>query len=298
MSARRATTTGGGRAGRAGRLAAALAAALLVLAGCGRTYDQSSPEAVLTTAREMLENGDARRLHELIHAESPEMRRVLRELGSVLGNLEQLGREIQAAFPDEVQALRERAEQEATSGRASNFLADALTGQMRQRGRGRQDPRQMREAMTDSFQRFFADPYGWLREGEGRLGTEMIDDDFQAVTWDGRTVLPPMGVLLRRDGDKWYFALPTHLPAFSRALPQTKEEWATLTDVVKILDNTVVDLTEDVRRGRARHLNELAQNAGEKAFIPIAIGFYAYSRAAENRREEERRRRREAAGTG
>lgn len=265
------------------RLFSALLALALVLAlpACGdEGYSQDTPDATLRTARLMIERGEAQRLVTLVHADSREMAAVLKRLGSLLGNLQELGREISRAFPQEVEQLKADAQAGAASQRAQGLLQAFAAGRMPR------DPGAAR-AQQDQFalliRRIFADPFGWLADQEGRLSTAFITDDTVAILYDDKPIIPVIGLLMREHDGRWYIQLPTSVPGADRFLPRTREEYSVIGSIVKILDQAVIDLTADVRTGRVASLDAVAGKAGEKAFLPMAMAFYAYTRLLENR---------------
>ena len=97
---------------RTGTCIARTAVLLTVAAWAGgcEEYSQDSAQAVVQSARQMVTEGRADRLPTLIYAESKRERRVLREVGSLLGHVQDLAVAVNKAFPAEVAALRARAE--------------------------------------------------------------------------------------------------------------------------------------------------------------------------------------------
>ncbi len=269
------------------------AAAVAVLLGCEKKLDRSSPEATIATARQLVEEGDARRLADLIYADTPQMRQVYSDLGVVMGHLQELGLAIRDAFPKEVEAMQARAEAAAKSGQATSLLAQ-IAPQRRSFsiGAGRraaQTRSQREEALNDAIARLFADPYGWIKESEARLSTTFLTDDTVALLWDNKPILPPIGMVMRRDYDgQWYFALPTNLPGVSNFLPRTDEQLMLWGSLIATLDQVVVDLTNDVRKGHVLSLEDVARKAGEKAFVPAAMAFFALAKYEELKRKEAR----------
>jgi hypothetical protein len=258
-------------------------------------YPQDTPEAVLTSARRMVENGHASRLPDLIYAESKPMRDLLNELGAVLGSLQALAREVQRHYPEEIDALRKEADAAAKNGQATSFLQKmvgqvAPGGRRNQRGRGPQldlDASQQRRTFDNAMKEVFADPYGWLARSEGRLTVQTLTSDTAALMWDGKPVFG-VGLLLKEDRGKWYLMLPTNLPGMGRILPKSDETWQIMGNLLDVLDNMVKDLTQDVRRGKIKRLDDLAHSAGEKAFIPAAIVLFAYGKAMDEERKAQR----------
>jgi hypothetical protein len=268
----------------------AVGAVGLALSGCNR-YPQDSPDALLVSARKMVQDGQAEKLQELLYAETPQMRRVLVKLGTTLGHVQDLATTINEKFPDEVAALRKQAEEAAAAGEASSLLGRAVLGELggrggRRRGGAAGDPDEMRASFDRVVKELFADPYGWLARSENRLSTVAMGDDMAAVLWDGKPIFPPLGLGLRESGGKWYVALPTSLPGIANIMPRTDDEYKIWVSVVTVFDRLVIDLTKDVRSGKAKDLRALSELAGEKAFIPVAIGVLAYGKAVEAREKE------------
>lgn len=282
-------------------------AAVLILSaastGCrDKGYSQASPEAVLVTARRMVENGDAPRLSELIYAESPQMRRLLRDAGRTLGLLDELGRAVQQRFPKEVESLRAEAAEAARTGQASSFVG-RLVGAAGPGRRGRPDPaaaQEARAAFDRTIKELFADPYAWLTRNADRLRatTEGMPDGMAAIQWDSnpdadderdwKPILPPLGMAMKQDRGRWYVMLPTGVPGASAVVPKSPEEWEIASSLLEAVDNMLMDLRKDVVSGRVATLDDVARSAGEKAFIPVALGMMAYGKAMDERRKGER----------
>jgi len=258
----------------------------LTLGACSRRADQSTPQAVLDSAKAMVESGKADRLSDLIWADSPEMRRVLDELGVAFGSLQELGEELERQFPDEVQEIKDEAREGVESGKASGVLGSVFRGVAPV---VRDDDRNNPGAIaTRALRELFANPYGFLEEQSDRLTVVPMTDDMAALQWDGKPVFGPLvGMTMRKKDGKWYVALPTHIPQVQRVMPKTKDGWEILESLVMALDNTIVDTTEAVRSGEARTLNEAATIAGENTLIPIMLIMVSYGTYMEELEESE-----------
>lgn len=261
-------------------VAAVLSLWSAVGAGCGRQteYSQETADDLVRSAVMMVRRGEASRLDDLIYAEDERMRAALTRLGDLLGRMQVLAAAVQERFPEEVAALRTKTEEAVKDGRAGELVI-ALGG------RPNEDDEDRMQSMATAL---LADPYGWLdRHGE-RLGAMLVSDDFATLTLDGKPVLQPIGVPMRRDGGKWYFALPMHLPGVSRAMPRTDAEWAIIAYAMRTLDQAVRELTDDVRSGRIGSIKKLQDELGEKLMGPGLVVFVAYSREMDVRRRRER----------
>ncbi len=275
-------------------------ALLLALSGCGRRgYGQATPEDTIQSAKEMIRNGDAERLTRLVWAENDYMRAFLNRVGRFAGSLQDLGEEINRRFPAEIAKLKADAEKAALdaakSGKAPPGGIAALMASMRGGGRGsgpRRDGPPGKE-QRDQFERtiieLFADPWSWIEESADKLTTVPAGADLVAVLYEGRPILPPIGLVMRKDKGKWYFVLPTALPGVSRVMPRTKDEWSIWASLVTVFENVAIELRDDVRQGRIRDMNQLASKAGEKAFLPAALGFVAVAKSYDVRRDAERK---------
>ncbi|MEX2217455.1 MAG: hypothetical protein WD749_01740 [Phycisphaerales bacterium] len=278
-------------------LAPLLLAALVALPGCTR-YQQDSPEAVIASAKEMVKNGHAERLPDLIYADSREMRELLDKLGEVLGTLQDLAKEVQAAFPDEIEAYKQEAEEAAKRGEASSFV-QRLAGQTAGAARRPRPPsrsdmtpeqaEQARSAVDTLMKDLFADPYGWLERSEGppprlTVSREGCPDDMAKVLWDDKPFLG-VGLALKSEGGTWYIALPLDNRAAARILPKSPESWEIMASALEVVDSMLGDLRDDVRTRRVKRLEDLAQSAGEKAFLPAALVMLAYGKVKEAERK-------------
>jgi hypothetical protein len=252
-------------------------------------YPQNTPEEVLASARAMVTNGDARLLPNLIHADDPRMRAMLSEFGKVLGSLHTLALDVQQAFPEEIAALQAEAAAAAKSGQASSFI-QRMAGQagMSRRDRRGQDPAEMRKVFDNAAKELFADPYGWLERSGDRLTVQTYTDDTAGLLWDKKPAFG-IGLLIRRVEGRWYLSLPIDNPFVARILPKSDETWDVMASLMDVFNNTVKDLSKDVRSGRAAKLDDLARTAGEKAFIPAAITVFALSKAMEAERESQKK---------
>lgn len=255
----------------------------LFLAACSR-YPQDTPESVLASARQMVAEGRAERLTDLIYAENERMRDLLDQVGGLLGSLEDLAAAVQKAYPEEIAKLRTDAEEAAKNGEATGFL-QRMAGQMvqpRRRGRNQPpggDPDEARRTFDNAMKELFADPYGWLQRSEERLSVQTIADDTAAILWDGKPIFG-VGLMMKQEGGKWYVVLP----GVSGVLPKKDEGWEILGAVVQVFDQLFVDLAADVKSGKCKRLDDLAHAAGEKAFLPAVMVFFAYGKYMEAER--------------
>lgn len=287
--------------GRIYALLVILSLTALAIGGCRERpqYDQSSPEAVLASAKKMVVKGDARMLSGLINADRPEMRAIWDRFGYFLGDVEDLALQLNKSFPKEIEELRQKARDGAESGAASELLAQITgrSGGNRRRGGGGRDrsersdlERDPRTAMNDAIRHVLADPFGWLSENSSRLSVVTVNDEMSALLWDQKPVFPPVGLIIQKsatDG-KWYLVLPTHLPPMSELMPRTEDEYAIWTELVDVFRNVVIELRKDVAAGKFQDLEGVSRAMGERAFIPMAMIGIAYSKAMEERREADR----------
>ena len=148
-------------------------------------------------------------------------------------------------------------------------------------------PDAQRREFEQIIGRIFADPFSWITSVEGRLTTQLIADDQAAVLLDNAPV-PPIGLSMRRADGKWYFELPLSLPVISGYVPQTFSEWSIVGSLIRVFENTVRELTDDVKSNRVSRIEQLAEKAGEKAFVPAVMVFVAYTKEMDVRSRRER----------
>lgn len=260
-----------------------------VLGACEKApaYSQKTPDETIATARLMIERGEAKKLTTLIYADSADMRAFLEKMAVLFTNLQKLADAVQKRFPEEVAEIKKQAEEKG-SEKISGLIGDvARQANSRRRQWDPKEDEKRQRGFEEVSKQLFADPYGWLQRGQGRLSTESVTDDMVSLRWDGKAILAPFGVQMRRSIDEnWYFVLPLNLPGLQNYLPRNEQEWKIFGSMIAVINNTVVDLRKDVESGRIRTMNDLSRQAGEKAFMPAAMVFVAYSKAMEARKKE------------
>lgn len=281
-------------------------ASLAGLPGCKREgINQETPEATILAARQLVESQRAELLPKLVYAESDDLRKLYNTLGRMLGHTEELAVELQQRFPAEMSQLAARAEQQAKEGKPTTLLGQIARQAQRSNpmggGRRRQGPPNSadRQAFNDALTRFFADPYAFLRESEGRLTTVPMTDDMVALQWDKKMILPPIGMVMQRGEDgKWYFVLPTSMGGVRDFMPKTKEQFEIAGGLVAVLDKVVVDLRDEVRSGQLTTLEAVSRRAGEMVFLPAVLTFYAYTKMRDEQRKADAVQASSAPGAG
>ncbi|NUQ51861.1 MAG: hypothetical protein HUU19_04100 [Phycisphaerales bacterium] len=235
----------------------------------------------------MVKDNRADLLPNLLYAENDEMRRLYRALGTFLKHTQELAQSLQTKFPEEVNKLKKQGEEAAKKGQATTLFGQLAQAQSRSR-RGPPDKSQQ-EAFNAALKRIFVDPYGSLDDGVERLSTTPINDDVAAIMVDGKPMLAPLGLTMRRvktdDREIWAVVPPLNIPGVANFVPKTKEEFQIWGSLIKTFDNVVVDLTKDVNSGAMKSLDDVSKKAGEKAFIPAAMTVFAYTQAMEARKK-------------
>lgn len=231
-----------------GRLGVCVCVIPLVLAGCGGSdYDTSTPESVLVTARAMVENGDARRLPELIDitprdiefedgvTEASAIAEVKGKLSELLGRLWVVGEELQRQFPDETLD---------TLDEAAGMVNEATEADW-----------------TDMIGGFLADPFEFLEVQEDRLEILDLGDGTAAVLWDDE---PAFGgfIAMLETGDGWKVGIPIELVQDSEYWPQTRYEWSVVASMLLGIENSLEDFEREVRGGGFKSLSRAAERAG------------------------------------
>ncbi|MFA6046534.1 MAG: hypothetical protein WC718_16235 [Phycisphaerales bacterium] len=267
-----------------------------LVGGCSKELPRDTPEGTIASARQVVLDGHADRLRDFLYADDAEMKKLYARVGRLLLNVQKLGASIQERFPKEAAQLKADAEESVKQGKPTGLLAQ-MSGMMPTGGRGRNrglanaaDPAKQaeaRKAFDEALKRFFADPYSFLRESDGKLAAVSMGDDLAALTWEGKPVLPPLGMVMSKDIDnRWYFVLPTNVPGVSSFMPKNKDQYQILGGLIQVFDNVVIDLRKDVDSGTVKSMDELARRAGEKAFVPAAIAFFAYAKYQDEAKNE------------
>jgi len=261
----------------------------IVLPACDRApaYSQATPNDVIRSAAQMVKDNRADLLPNLLYAENDEMRRLYRAVGTFLKHTQELAQSLQTKFPEEVNKLKKQAEEAAKKGQATTLFGQIAQSQSRAR-RGPPDKSQQ-DAFNAALKRIFIDPYGSLDDGVERLSTTPINDDVVAIMVDGKPMLAPLGLTMRRvktdDREMWAVVPPLNIPGVANFVPKSKDEFQIWGSLIKTLDNVVVDLTKDVKSGAMKSLDDVSKKAGEKALAPAAMVMFAYSQAMENRKK-------------
>jgi hypothetical protein len=282
------------------RIAAASGFALAALVGLffaipawldrPKTYDQSSPDAVVNSLAEMLETGDVARMHELVYAEDEPMRQALARLGTLLDELRLLGLTVNERFPQDIETLRRDAEDAARRGEATGLvarLAQNATGQRRNKNRGRRS--NSGDAFNLAIRQLLASPYESLDEARAKLSTIEISEDTAGVLWEGQTVMPPFGLVMRKDerDSNWYLVLPLDLPVLAKYRPRTPEQWAIAGHLMRAWANAARDLRRMTETGSIQSLDQLASESFGMIGPPTLMIGAAYSKQFEDQDDKE-----------
>lgn len=262
-------------------LASGALAGASLLGACERRYPQDSAQAVIASARRMVERDHAERLTDLIYADSKDMRELLDHVGALLGSLQDLGTELERTFPDEIARLRAATRRAAERGEADEALSRVFTGRPPISDRDA-DPGKV---FNDMLVQVLADPYAFLDEQTTRLTSVPVADDMAVLQWDGQPLFGPLvGLTLKEEDGRWQLMLPTHLPMVAKWV-QDEERRQLIEELIGVLDNAVRDLRADVRSGKIESLDQAAEVAGEYAFLPMGLVMIAISKYADEDRK-------------
>jgi hypothetical protein len=286
-----------------------MAAAVCVMPGCRKkaevTYSQATPALVIESMVKMIEQGDVARLPDLVYADSKEFRIVMNRLGALLERMRDLSIAVANRFPAEAASIREQLKDGRGLESLTKITGGLPTGARSTRVDVKLGPKgapavnvpvpandaASREARRDAVQelldQLMADPFSLLGAYAKRLTTVEIDDTQVAVLFDGRPV-PPLGLTMKKENDAWFIVLPTKIPGAEQYLPETRAEWSILGSLIKALENSVGDLRDDVKNGKVMKMEQLAEKAGEKAFVPVAIIGVVYAKEMDARNQRQK----------
>lgn len=256
-----------------GRVLAIFGAPGLLLVGCGGAdYDTSTPESVLVVAKEMVENGEADRLPELIDitprdiafedgvTEASAIEEVKGKLSELLGRLWVVGEELQRQFPEEtVDSLDE----------AVGMVNDATEGDW-----------------TDVIGGFLADPFEFLEVQEDRVEILDLGDGTAAVLWDDEPAFGGFVAMLETD-DGWKVGIPIELVQDSEYWPQTRYEWSVVASMLLGIENSLEDFEREVRGGRFKSLSRAAERAGRIVGESVVVQGVIYAMMKRDADEDE-----------
>lgn len=251
----------------------------IVVPGCRRQpkqYAQGTPEELIQSLEDMVKDGNARRLHELFYCEDENMRLALRRFGRMAGRLAELAETINKVYPEEVADLQKQAEEAAANGQATSILGRLTQGAMqsrRQRSQGNPG-----DAFNSAFRQLLSNPYSSFEQASERLTAMELTEDYAGLMWDGKPLLPPFGIKLRRDiDDRWYIEIPMDLPVITKYRPRTDEQWLIAGYLMRSWENAAVDLKTKIEAGDLRNLDEVAGEAGAMILPPTMMIGIAYS---------------------
>jgi len=260
----------------------------LVAGGCSeQEYDQSSPNNLLDSLVEMVENGDVGRMPELIYTDDPDLRQCLDSAGIILERIQLLSVTVREKYPDEIDDLLEKGEEEATKR-----IEEAGNE------RGRSD-------WGAQFEGILKDPFGAIEENRDRLTAAYVADDMYALQIDDEPAFG-LGLLIVWAADevevdengkskyiypgdvpgKWYFQIPMDLPYVKDKLPQTEAEWTIMKSLMKSVANGVRWAEQAVEdEGKYESLDEVWQELAMNVGPNLVVGWVIYEKALENRPE-------------
>jgi len=253
--------------------------------------DRSSPDALVQTAFDLVEQERVEALPRLIHAESPAMRDALDQVGLALGEALRLSKTLRERFPEETAEMADRS-MSGLFGMMRGGDRRAARAPRERTGDGRRGPRGRRPGRGgagpmdgDVVSTLLADPLGWLEDAEGRVSTIPNGDDMAAVMVDGRPAFG-LGLALRRDQGEWGVVVPTGMPMLSRFMPRNEDEWAILGGMAGSLAKGMRDARDEIEDGAGTDLESASRLVGEKAGPTLMMCFVAYQRALEARERD------------
>jgi hypothetical protein len=234
--------------------------AMVATTGCERRarYEQDTPQAVLRSARRMVEDESYHLLPRLIDADNDSMRLALDRLGTTLGRADRVAKAIQQRWPEQVEQIK----------------ADLVeAGTNAARDRRMELPGPLRNIDVDAIA---VDPFGKLDAWLEKLDTYELAEDRVAITIDNRPALGIAPLILERRDLEWFVVLPLDLPFIREGVPKTEKQWEVIAQMIAVIHNALLELEEDIRAGRVDDLGELPSVFVDKVGLPIGIAFAAY----------------------
>ncbi|HMN39311.1 MAG TPA: hypothetical protein PKE29_00595 [Phycisphaerales bacterium] len=269
-----------------------LALGALFAPACSRRaarYSQATPDDTIQSAVAMIKNGDTERLTDLMYADGPEMRSVLKRLGKLLASMQRLSVSTARRFPAEFQELQDQAAKAAEDPKNKSLVGQIFVGMNGFDPSASKSRQPNADDVRNAFSAVLADPYGWLERNAARLTTVKTADDAASVMFDGEPAIPVVGLPMRLENGKWYIALPLNMPPMNQVMPRTRQQWSILGSTIRCIDNAVIDLTSDVDKGNVRDLKNLTDTFQDKVLFPVGIAFVAYMKELDVRGRTDRR---------
>lgn len=257
-----------------------------------KPYPASTPDEMLDSMAAMVAAGEPGRLPELIEVAAPQdevtdrerMADIYIRLGRVLDAAGQLAETAAEQFEPQVAELKSDLERGEVPSLLGSLASSARSGGGFQLGFG--GGVEGRQQSARAIAALLVDPYRQISEGRNRITTAEIDPDTAALLWDGMPAIPPFGLLVRRQDDGiWKLVPPLQIPMIQRAMPKTESEYQIWGSLLATLENVLVDLESDVRSGRIKSLEAMANKAVESIVVPMGMVMMAYANAVEERED-------------
>jgi hypothetical protein len=225
------------------------------LAGCSKPeYDTASPQAALDSMYQMIADGRADMLADMIHieprdiayddgvTEASAIQDVKTKAGEMLGQLYRVANKLRERYPDQI-------DQELVTATAGS-----------------------RRTGLDFLTRFLTDPFGLMDEQRSRITVEDLGDGTAAVLIDGKPAFG-LGLQMKDIDGKWRVNVPIHLLQEYR--PNTRHEWSVIASMMLAMENSLTAFETELDDGQFRDLKQASARAGrllgERVFVQAVI---------------------------
>lgn len=204
-------------------------------------YDTSSPDAALDAMRQMIVDGHAELLPQMVHLKAREVTfddgvteasaigDVKAKAGEMLARLWRISVKIRERWPKQV-------ERELRSAARAQGLEEVITT-------------------------ILIDPFASLDSQREHLAAEDMSDGTAALLWKGEPLLGGL-VMLVETGEGWRVDVPVETIRGNRYWPDTRHEWAVIASMMLAIENSLKDFERELDSGRFKDLAQASSRVG------------------------------------
>ncbi len=242
-----------------------LTALVSLLTACGDkpTYDTSTPEAMLASLQQAIQDGHPEIIPQLIDlparditfadgvTEASAIGEVKAKAGDMLAQLWRITEKLRARYPDEFGD-----EAQVAVGKVDEFVPIAAYGKY--------------------TAKFLSDPFGFITEQREKLTAEDMGDGTAALLYEGEPIFEGAVTLVETD-DGWKVAVPIDTMRGSEYFPDTREEWSVLASLMLSAENAMIDFEVELDAGKFKTMRAASERVGQTVGASVIVQSIVYA---------------------
>ena len=235
------------------------------LAACGDkpAYDTSTPEAMLASLQQAIQEGHPEIIPQLIDlparditfadgvTEASAIGEVKGKAGDMLAQLWRITEKLRARYPDEFGD-----EAQGAFDKVDEMLPLAAYGKY--------------------TAKFLADPFGFISEQREKLTAEDMGDGTAALLYEDEPIFEGAVTLVETD-DGWKFAVPLDTMRGSEYFPDTREEWSILASLLLTMENAMIDFEDELDAGKFKTMRAASERVGQTVGASVIVQSLVYA---------------------